>query len=185
MILPTVRFSVELAPDPEPNLPVPVPVTKALGVGEPVMVEGMLEGFPFRAILEKDGPGGYRLKLSGDLVKAVGAQAGDFLAVEVTRVGDEKEVRNPADWSEALSQAPAALALYEQVTPMARREWVRWVASAKQEKTRAHRIEVGIDKLTKGMRRPCCFPGINFVTKGLVSAEETWVSLPSIRGGDE
>jgi hypothetical protein len=72
---------------------------------------------------------------------------------------------------------------FEEVTPNARREWVRWIASAKQEKTREKRIEVGIDKLSKGMRHPCCFPGLNFVTKGLVEPEETWAPLPATREG--
>jgi hypothetical protein len=41
----------------------------------------------------------------------------------------------------------------------ARNEWICWVTSAKQEATRERRIEVGIDKMRGGMRRPCCWPG--------------------------
>jgi hypothetical protein len=33
------------------------------------------------------------------------------------------------------------------------------VTSAKKEDTRKRRIEVGIDKMCGGMRRPCCWPG--------------------------
>jgi hypothetical protein len=62
---------------------------------------------------------------------------------------------------------------------MARRDWIRWVASAKQDETRARRIENGIDMLTHGKRRPCCFPGVNWVTKDHVSPDETWIPLPS------
>jgi hypothetical protein len=137
------------------------------------MVEGTADGFPFRAPLEAGG-----IRLSRAQHKAIGASPGDAVTVEITRIGDQPEVRVPSDLSEALAAAPEASALWEDVTPMARREWVRWVASARQEETRKRRIEVGIDKLSKGMRRPCCFPGLNWVTKDHVSPEETWAPLP-------
>ena len=40
---------------------------------------------------------------------------------------------------------------------MARWEWVRWVGSTRSESTRAKRVDVSIDKLRHGSRRPCCF----------------------------
>lgn len=156
----------------------------ALDTEDGLQIEGTMDAFPFRAPVARMDGGRLGLALSEALLKAVKARPGSNVNVEVTRVGDEPEVRVPADWVEALEAAPEALALYEKVTPMARREWVRWVASAKLGETRERRIEVGIDKLSKGMRRPCCFPGINFVTKGLVEAEETWVALPGAKSRD-
>ncbi len=111
--------------------------------------------------------------------KAAGAKECDPVVLEITRIGDTPEVLVPIDLIEALSDSPEAATLWGEITPMARREWVRWIASAKQEETRARRIEVGIDKLTGGMRRPCCFPGLNWVTKDHVTPEETWAPLPS------
>ena len=43
------------------------------------------------------------------------------------------------------------------ITPMARWEWVRWITSTRSPATRARRVEVGISKLDRGSRRPCCF----------------------------
>ena len=136
-----------------------------------------MAGFPFRAPIE-----GGEISISQTLLKACNVKAGDAVTVELTRIGDEPEVMVPVDLQEALAAAPKAQALWKVVTPMARREWVRWIASAKQEETRVRRIEVGIDKLTKGMRRPCCFPGLNWVTKDHVSEEETWAALPGTKG---
>ncbi len=65
----------------------------------------------------------------------------------------------PADLREALDGDAAAKALWAEITPLARNEWICWVTSAKKEETRAKRITVGLDKLRKGMRRPCCWPG--------------------------
>jgi hypothetical protein len=45
------------------------------------------------------------------------------------------------------------------ITPLARNEWICWVQSAKLSETQAHRIEVAVDKLKAGKRRPCCWPG--------------------------
>jgi hypothetical protein len=165
----TIRFSAAF------GAIIPVPDPAALPTNGNPIVEGTIHGFPFRAPFEP----GVGLRLSQALQNAAGGKPGQMVAVEITRIGDEPEVRVPSDFRTALEES-GALALFEDVTPMARREWVRWIASAKQEQTRQKRIEVGIDKLTKGMRRPCCFPGLNFVTKDLVSPEETWGALPGL-----
>jgi uncharacterized protein YdeI (YjbR/CyaY-like superfamily) len=65
----------------------------------------------------------------------------------------------PADLRKALSADPKALAVWEDITPLARNEWICWVISAKQSETRSRRIRVGRSKLKSGMRRPCCWAG--------------------------
>ena len=65
----------------------------------------------------------------------------------------------PVDLKKALTTDMAAKATWDDITPLARNEWICWVTSAKQAETRARRITVGLDKLRKGMRRPCCWPG--------------------------
>jgi len=147
-----------------------------------VMVEGTIEGFPFRAPLESDGKGKHALKISKALQVAAGANARDTVVVELTRVGEEREVRVPSDLIAVLKAVAAkARALWAEITPMARREWIRWVSSAKQVETRDRRIENACDMLAKGKRRPCCFPGINWVTKDHVSPNETWLPLPGTK----
>lgn len=77
----------------------------------------------------------------------------------------KKEVANgvvhkvPADLRKALASAPAAKAAWEDITPLARNEWICWVTSAKKEKTRGIRIKKALSKLGSGMRRPCCWAG--------------------------
>lgn len=65
----------------------------------------------------------------------------------------------PADLRKALASEPNILALWEDITPLARNEWICWVTSAKLNDTRKRRIAVGLDKMRKGMRRPCCWAG--------------------------
>ncbi len=65
----------------------------------------------------------------------------------------------PADFKKALATDAKALAVWEDITPLARNEWICWVTSAKQSETRIRRISVGLSKLKSGMRRPCCWAG--------------------------
>ncbi len=67
--------------------------------------------------------------------------------------------KTPSDLKKALTSVKAVLEVWEDITPLARNEWICWVTSAKKDETRKHRIEVGIDKMKKGMRRPCCWIG--------------------------
>ncbi|MEO6761179.1 MAG: YdeI/OmpD-associated family protein [Candidatus Saccharimonadales bacterium] len=65
----------------------------------------------------------------------------------------------PADFQTAIGSSISATKLWSNITPLARNEWICWVTSAKKAKTRQRRIEVGLSKLTSGMRRPCCWQG--------------------------
>jgi uncharacterized protein YdeI (YjbR/CyaY-like superfamily) len=65
----------------------------------------------------------------------------------------------PADLKQALSSNAKALATWEDITPLARNEWICWIESAKKAETRTHRIEWGCSSLRDGKRRPCCWPG--------------------------
>ena len=67
--------------------------------------------------------------------------------------------RLPTDFRKAIAKVPAAKAVWEDITPLARNEWICWVTSGKKLETRNIRIGKGISKLRGGMRRPCCWAG--------------------------
>ena len=67
--------------------------------------------------------------------------------------------RVPADLRKALTSARAALAAWENITPLARNEWICWIESAKKPETRIHRMERARTELIDGKRRPCCWAG--------------------------
>ena len=71
----------------------------------------------------------------------------------------------PADVRDVLLSDPKMLALWEDITPLARNEWICWIEEAKQQETRERRIRVGRSKLLSGMRRPCCWAGCTHRTK--------------------
>jgi hypothetical protein len=51
------------------------------------------------------------------------------------------------------------LALWQDLTPLGRNEFICWVDDAKQPKTRQRRIERTCEELREGKRRPCCWSG--------------------------
>lgn len=65
----------------------------------------------------------------------------------------------PADLRKALTSAPAALAAWEDITPLARNEWICWIESVKKLETRKLHIGRTIAELKEGKRRPCCWAG--------------------------
>ena len=65
----------------------------------------------------------------------------------------------PADLRKVLTASPAMLAAWEDITPLARNEWICWIEDAKKPETRAKRIRQAQENLTDGKRRPCCWPG--------------------------
>ena len=65
----------------------------------------------------------------------------------------------PSDLEAALRSCPKALATWQDITPLARNEWICWVESARKAETRTKRINWGCETLEDGKRRPCCWPG--------------------------
>ena len=65
----------------------------------------------------------------------------------------------PADLTKALISDANALETWEDITPLARNEWICWIELAKKAETRTRRIDWGCSSLKEGKRRPCCWPG--------------------------
>jgi hypothetical protein len=126
-------------------------------------VEGTFNGVAFRATLEPDGKGGHWLKVDRKLREASDAQVGEPVTVVLTPLSpdQEPEPKMPADFRKALASdfpgAAKARQVWADITPIARRDWIHWIVSAKQIETRARRIKTACDMLAKGKRRPCCF----------------------------
>ena len=65
----------------------------------------------------------------------------------------------PDDLRDALLADAKVLALWRDITPLARNEFICWVEDAKQQATRERRIRRTQEELLEGKRRPCCWPG--------------------------
>lgn len=67
--------------------------------------------------------------------------------------------KTPEDLQKALTSNKTALKLWQDITPLARNEFICWVISPAKAETRTHRIKRTIEELLEGKRRPCCWAG--------------------------
>ncbi|MGH8249372.1 MAG: YdeI/OmpD-associated family protein [Steroidobacteraceae bacterium] len=132
-------------------------------------VEGTINGSPFRATLEPDGQKSHWLKVHRKMREAAGADAGDVVTLEIAPAPREMELRVPADLRKALAAAPKARAMWLDITPVARRDWIHWITSAKQAETRARRVDNTCAMLASGKRRVCCFDRSGFYSKSIAA----------------
>ncbi len=65
----------------------------------------------------------------------------------------------PADLRDALTADSKALAAWEDITPLARNEWICWATFVKRDETRKDHVKRTVSELKEGMRRPCCWLG--------------------------
>jgi hypothetical protein len=128
-------------------------------------VVGTLNGHDFQATLEPDGQLSHWLRVPQALLETTRTKFGDTVAFEIMAAAEEAEPEVPSDLRKALAAAPDARAVWDDTTTIARLDWVHWVTSAKQPKTRAKRIDDACDMLASGKRRVCCFDPSGYYSK--------------------
>jgi hypothetical protein len=154
-----IRFDATLSTiDRSTVLRLPETASMDLSSRGQVAVHGTINGVEFQTVLEPDGNFGHWMRVDDTLQHAAGISAGDTVALDIEVTKDWPEPSVPKDLSTALAAAPQKIQnLWDEITPMARWEWVRWVSATKNPDTRTRRVEVSISKMKSGKRRPCCF----------------------------
>jgi uncharacterized protein YdeI (YjbR/CyaY-like superfamily) len=86
-------------------------------------------------------------------------------------VKKEPEPDIPADFEEALAANPEAREMWNKTTTLARVDWIHWMTSAKQLKTREKRIADACDMLATGKKQVCCFDQSGYYSKAFRAPE--------------
>jgi len=128
-------------------------------------VEVTMNGHAFRATLEPDGQKSHWLQIGGELLEATGAAFGEDVQFEIMPAEQEFEPEVPADFLAALTDSPASRHTWDETTTIARIDWLHWITSARQAKTRSKRIRDACDMLASGKKRVCCFDPSGFYSK--------------------
>jgi hypothetical protein len=131
-------------------------------------VEGTINGFSFATTLEPDSEGGHWFRVEPEWSDGANANAGEYVELEILPAAVEPEPEVPADLQKALSDTPAALAVWNDTTAIARRDWITWMGQVKKAETRALRINKMMDMLSHGKRRVCCFDRSGLASKAFV-----------------
>ena len=121
------------------------------------MVEGTFGGHAFQTPLEPDGMGSHWFSVSNTLLKAAIVEAGDSVSVALEPVALWPEPKVPPDLAQALASDPQVRAIWLDITPLSRWDWIRWIGSTRNRDTRMIRIEKTLSKLRSGKRAACCF----------------------------
>lgn len=136
----------------------PQDVSKELPSRGQVAVEMTVNDHNFLRVLEPDGNWGHWFRVDSELQDAIGIGAGTSMAVAISPTKNWPEPTVPDDFQQALTTAPQKVKdKWQDITAMARWEWIRWVNATGSKATRAIRIEKSISKLNGTHRRPCCF----------------------------
>lgn len=157
--MPAARFEASIyAIDRSTVLRLPEAASKNLPSRGQVAVRGTINGHSFETVLEPDGSSGHWMRVDDALQQRVGIGPGDKAALDIETIKEWPEPLVPEDLQRALTAAPQTIRdLWQDITPMARWEWVRWVNATPNPATRQRRVEVTISKMKNGKRRPCCF----------------------------
>jgi hypothetical protein len=81
----------------------------------------------------------------------------------------------PQDLRKALTSDLKALAAWEDLTPLARNEWICWAISVKKPETRREHVERICAQLKEGTRRPCCWMGCTHRTDKSLSPSQKFI----------
>ncbi len=162
------RFNARLLENPKTEgtdswmmLNVPARVSKRFPLRGMIKVEGTMNGHPFRAALIPNTSGGHWLRVNKAMRKGAGADAGD--TVKLVILEPEPEPAVPFDLRAALNTSHEAKTLWRDLTSIGRRDWIRWINSAKRPETRARRITRTVESLSSGKRHPCCMNIYDFM----------------------
>jgi uncharacterized protein YdeI (YjbR/CyaY-like superfamily) len=77
----------------------------------------------------------------------------------MTKIATAALHKIPKDLKEILLAKPKVLELWNNLTPLARNEWICYVTIVKKKETRAEHLLRLQEYLHKGKKRPCCWPG--------------------------
>lgn len=104
--------------------------------------------------LEPDGNKSHWFYIPEKLSEQITAE--DLLEIELTPIENWPSPSTPEDFLESL-KVSSLFDYYQNLTSKAQWEWMRWIQMTNNADTRRKRITASMDKMHKGMKRPCCF----------------------------
>ena len=117
----------------------------------------------------------YANKRRGKVKRAVTSAICYYTSMSIKGISSGTVHKLPDDMRKALTSSAKALAAWEDITPLARNEWICWVESVKKEETRKQHVKRVAEELIEGKRRPCCWVGCTHRTDKQVSPSQKFV----------
>lgn len=103
-------------------------------------------------------------------------QKGTIVSMAANRISGGTAHRLPPDLRQALAANQKAVKRWEDLTPLARNEWICWTTFVKQDKTRQDHVRRVVQELNEGKRRPCCWLGCIHRKDKPMNATQRWIT---------
>jgi hypothetical protein len=117
------------------------------GVRGYLPVTGTINGYSFRSSIFPTGDGAHYMGVNKEVRAGAGIAAGDRVQVMMEEDTAPRTVAVPADLNAALASSASARVLFDKLSYTHRKEYVRWIESARRPETRARRIEQLLKRL--------------------------------------
>jgi Bacteriocin-protection, YdeI or OmpD-Associated/Domain of unknown function (DUF1905) len=126
----------------------------------------------FDALMEPDGQLGHWFKIPQRVIESESIQFGQEVQFGLTTLPEQPLPKVPASFLKLLKSNKASFETWEKTSTLAKIDWIHWIESAKQTKTRTKRQQDAIDMLQQGKARVCCFDPSGFYSKALCAPQE-------------
>jgi hypothetical protein len=149
-----LKFSAELLQHGKMNaayIEFPFDVEEVFGVKGQVKVKALIDGkVMYRGSLAKMGYDCHVLGITQEIRKQIDKKFGDKITVIIEQDLEERIVVIPADVQRELSKNKGAYDFFSRLSYTHRKEYIRWIESAKKEETRLRRIDQFMERLSAG-----------------------------------
>jgi len=132
---------------------VPFDVERVFGKSR-VAVKVTIDGEPYRGSLIRMGGPSHMLLVLKHIRERIGKGPGDAVDVVVEEDMRPRVVAVPKDLRRALERQPKALLFFRGLSYTGRKEFARWIESAKRDETRTRRVARAVAMLRQGKREP-------------------------------
>ncbi|MCX6163905.1 MAG: YdeI/OmpD-associated family protein [Ignavibacteriae bacterium] len=133
---------------------VPFSIPEVWGIKKSVKVKAMIDKYFHRGFLMPDGKGNHYTGLKSAIMQELGKKAGDVVDVMLELDTEERVVEIPPELKKLFSKHPKEKKYFDSLSYTHRKEYARWISSAKKEETKLKRLAKMIEMLKEKIKHP-------------------------------
>lgn len=151
-------FSAELIKTPDMDATyviVPFDVEKTFGKKGHVKVKTTIDGVPYRGMIakmEKNKP--HLLIVTQAIRKQINKTPGETVKITIAVDTEERIVTIPEELEKLLTKNKKAKTFFDSLSFTNRKEYARWIETAKRLETKENRLKLTLEKLLAGKKNP-------------------------------
>jgi hypothetical protein len=131
----------------------PYDVEKEFGTKGKVPVKAKFNGIPYTGSLIKYGNPQHMLPMLKAIREQTSTCPGGTVDVELWKDIEPRTIEVPAQFTQAMKRE-GVMPFFDRLSYTHRKEYCRWIAEAKTEKTRLKRLEKAVEMMKKGIETP-------------------------------